>query len=193
MDHVSALQILSKRVGRRVKAITLYDGNVCDYKRDAKFTPTALKGFPFSYELRFSHEGRRVTILANAEYICIQIKSKFDLPFICSINRDNKIDFMTQTNLRVSNDPRWPVFLRRADEPSDTLHSFLKSPIMLEATDQLVRNESESFHIRADEVAVYSKSLSVDDLLRAVEKEKSLYPRQRRRSAHLQNVRRRLS
>jgi hypothetical protein len=40
---------------------------------------------------------------------------------------------------------------------------------MLEATDQLVRNESESFHIRADEVAVYSKSLSVDDLLRAVE------------------------
>ncbi len=82
-DMLEALRVLSKRLGKPVRKCNVWDPNVCDFRIVDHVTPIAEDGQPFSFELRFQHRARRISIRTNAEYICIEVHSASDFPVAC--------------------------------------------------------------------------------------------------------------
>jgi hypothetical protein len=114
------------------------------------------------------YKGRRLEISANDEYVVIAIKALLPTHRFCSINRKNAIFFMTQTDLRVGNDPRWPVFIEQGKEATDDLRSLLSSPKLHDVTAQLLSNESRGLHIFKTAIELYFTPNSADELASAV-------------------------
>jgi hypothetical protein len=75
---------------------------------------------------------------------------------------------MTQTDLRVRNDPRWPVFLEQGKEATDDLRSFLSSSKLHDVSGQLLSNEVSSLHLFKTAIHFYFAPNSADELASAV-------------------------
>jgi hypothetical protein len=169
--RISALRVLSKQVGRPVKRCNHWDRNVCDFKISENYRVwKAVTGHPFLRELRFQHQGRRITLMANPEYICIRVDSKDNFPIVCSINQDEKVLFMKEANLYVGDDQRCPVFIQQSDTASDTLLALLKSSALLEVVEQFLRDRSESLHISNGRITLFSTVSSAGEVNSAIEK-----------------------
>jgi hypothetical protein len=167
--RIETLQSLAKRLKKRLKPIQLWDSNVCDSTIRDSIVHIRISGYPFSHELRFQHQERRVTLLGNSEYLCIRLDSRRDFPILCSINQANKVIFMKAAHLHVGDDERFPVFLQTRDIASDTLVTLLRSSVLLNAVEQLLHDRSESLHIFQRGIALYSKVWAMDELNRAIE------------------------
>ena len=162
-NKIKTLDAIAKRVKKRARVVQLWDPNVCDFTIRNSVEHVALSGYPFSHEVRFKHKGRRITISANPDWLCIGIRkgtSDPELP-VCSVNQANKIDFRRETGLTVGNVHHFAVFLPRADRSSGVLLGLLESPVMNQAVEGLIRDTSEGLHTWKDGVDLYSKTLEI--------------------------------
>ena len=171
-NRIETLHAVAKRLNKNVKSVQLWDPNVCDFAVRDSIVHVPISGLPFSDELTFKHKGRRVTILANSDWLCLSIRksrSDSELPVVCSVNQPNKIDFRSETGLYIGNDRRHAIFLPRNDHPSSILLALLNSRITVRVVEDLIREREESLHIWKDGIDFYSKALSEGGVLQAVE------------------------
>jgi hypothetical protein len=165
------LHDVATRLGKRVKKCECYDQNVCDFKTSPEqpWQFVLLSGHPFAEEVRASYRDRRVHLMASPEHVRCSLGGRLDTD-VCSINQPNKVSCVTKaTALLVSNDPRWPVFISSSGEPSETLRSLLDSSALHVAVRQLIRNELESLHLFRDQVTVYFKPQTADEVIAAID------------------------
>lgn len=125
------------------------------------------RGHPFSHEARFSHQGRRVTIESNKEWLRLEVKGHLDVG-VCSINKSNAITFMDKANTTIAKELRWDVFLPVGAQPTDELKTFLNSAIVRNAVDGLIGTDpaSTSLHVFSGAVVLYTRphsSQEIDD------------------------------
>jgi hypothetical protein len=169
-DRVAILREYAKQVKKPVAKCESYDPNVCEFTvdRERLWQFTAVRGTPLSSKLSMEYKGRRLQISANDEYVVISIKASLPTDRFCSINRKNAIFFMAETDLRVGNDPRWPVLIEQGKKATDDLRSLLSSPKLHDVTEQLLSNESRSLHLFRNAISLYFTPSSADELASAV-------------------------
>jgi len=94
--HINILRAIAERVGARVRNCQGYDANVCRFTADAehRWRPVAVSGYPFSQKIRFVHNGRRIAVSANADYLCIKVEGELNLGGVVSINKAHAIQSM---------------------------------------------------------------------------------------------------
>jgi len=155
----------------RVRNIEDYDPNACQFTIDAahEWRPVATEGHPFWQEIRFSLDGRRVTISANQGWFRLKVEGKLKVG-VCSINKSNQIEMMEKTELRVAADPRWDIFVPARTRPSIDLRSFLKLPRLHDAVVQLLGTDpSSGLHIFAGALLLYARAHSAQELSDKIE------------------------
>src|SRR5215469_2443861 len=125
-DADDILFAIAKNRRVRVRPIKGYDPNVCEFSVGAQWRLSATEGHPFSHEARFSHQGRRVTIESNKEWLRLEFKGDLDVG-VCSINKSNATGFMDKANTTIAKELRWDVFVPAGTQPTDELEIFLNS------------------------------------------------------------------
>lgn len=168
-DANSMLLAFAKDRRARVRAIESYDPNVCQFTVDAaqQWKLRATEGHPFSHEARFSHQGRRVTIESNKEWLRLEVRGDLDVG-VCSINKSDAVTFMDKVNTTIAKELRWDVFLPAGMQPTDELQTFLNSAMVRKAVDRLIGIDpaSTSLHIFCGAVVLYMlphSSQGIDD------------------------------
>ena len=151
----------------RVRSIKAYDSNVCQFTVDAAqhWRPSATEGHPFSHEARFSHQGRRVTIESNKEWLGLEVEGDLDVG-VCSINKSNAVGFMYKANTTIAEELRWDVFLQTGAQPTDELKTYLNSAMVRNAVDRLIGTDSAStsLHIFSGAVRLYTRPHSSQEI-----------------------------
>jgi len=169
-DTSAILRLVAMRLGTRVRKANCYDANVCEFtaNQETKWQPKILSGNPFSQELRATYSGRRIHVMGNPDYICCTVYGQLDVE-LCSINRPNRILLVSKrSQLSVCGDPRWPVFLRADQQPSDELRGFLDDPTFHKTVQEIIRESSESLHLLADAMTLYRQPRSADEVVHAI-------------------------
>jgi hypothetical protein len=88
----------------------------------------------------------------------------------CSINRPNLVSFVDQpAEMRVCDDPHWPVFISRQKYQSLGLSMLLANRNFHSAVSHVVRSEKDSVHIFKDGIIVYFHPDSPKALQQAIE------------------------
>lgn len=170
IDTSAILHLLAKKFGTRVKRTNCYDANVCEseFGEDTKWHAKVLSGHPFSQEVRALYRDRRVHVMGNPDYICCSVYGQLDVE-LCSINRPNKISFVNKlSSLSVCGDPRWPVFLRADQRPSEKLRGLLEDPTFQKTVQEVIRESSESLHLSADSITFYGQRKSAEEVVHAI-------------------------
>ena len=85
--------------------------------------PILKSGSPLSYEIRTVYKNRKLRVAANAAFIRVKLEGQLELHSVCSINKPNEVQPMQKSNLTVSSDSRWPIFIPSNTEPSEELPS----------------------------------------------------------------------
>jgi hypothetical protein len=134
--------------------------NVCQFIVNAahQWKPFATAGYPLSQEARFSHQGRRVTISANKEWLRLKVEGDLDVG-VCSINKSDAVRVMDKANIKIATDSRWDAFVPAGMQPTEELRTFLNSSVIHSAVDRLIGNDpdSTSLHIFQGAVLLYGR------------------------------------
>ena len=116
-----------------------------------------------------TYRGRRIHIAASYEYIRFQVDGRLHAGQ-CSINRPNRISFVdVPTELRVSGDASWPVFIPRWGELGPALASFLDNPSVHTTVGLLIKSPKDSVHVFEDAISTYFHPDSVETLQLAIQ------------------------
>jgi hypothetical protein len=171
-DKHAILRAVANERGGRVRTIREYDPNVCQFTVDAahEWKPFATEGYPFSHELRFSHEGRKVTVSENQDWFRLKVEGDLDVG-VCSINKSDAVGVMDKSNTRVGDDSRWDVFVPAGTLPTNGLKSFLKSLKLRDAVGQLLGSDpvDSSLHIFKGAILLYTRPCSSQDIADEIE------------------------
>ena len=166
-DATEMLLTIAKDRRARLRPIKSYDPNVCQFTVDAaqQWKLSATEGHPFSHEARFSHQGRRVTIKSNKEWLQLDVRGDLDVG-VCSINKSNAVTFMDKANTTVAKELRWDVFFPAGTQPTDELKTFLNSAKVREDVDRLIGIDpaSTSLHIFCGAVVLYTRPHSSQEI-----------------------------
>lgn len=188
-DANGMLLAFAKDRRARVRPIKSYDPNVCQFTVDAaqQWKLSATEGHPFSHEARFSHQGRRVTIKSNEEWLRLEVSGDLEVG-VCSINKSHAVTFMDKANTTIAKELRWDVFLPAGTQPTDELKSFLNSAMVRKAVDRLIAIDpaSTSLHIFCGAVVLYTRpdsSQEIDDKVETLSSLVGVYQPRLSRSA----------
>jgi hypothetical protein len=167
MDTFTILKDIGKQFGRRVANINLFDTNVCTSPRNPirPWEHLALPGDIFRHKLSIIFGGHRVTLLANGDFIVVQVLKELNVD-VCSINRRDKVFALRQNHLCVTSFPSLPVYSR---EPDTDLRQLLNSEALAQAINALRLTECESLHFYRNGLHVYLQRESKDGVMSAVE------------------------
>ena len=176
IDNSEILRFVAKKLGARVRKENCYDANVCEaeFSEETKWRARVLSGYPFSLGLRTTFRDRRVHAMCNPDYVSCSVFGQLDVEQ-CSINCPNKISYVNQpSQLSVRGDFRWAVFLRAGQQPSVKLQKLLDDPAFHNTVQRLIRGPSESLHLFANAVTLYSKPNSGDEMVDVIDALSSL-------------------
>jgi hypothetical protein len=167
MLHTTILRTVAEKLGTRVRNCQEFDPNVCRFAVDAdhQWRPFAVSGYPFSQEIRLVHNGRRIAVSANPDYLRIKVEGELIVNGVLSINKANKTQSMERTPLRIKDDARWPVFTSDQARGSSEIRSLLESSALHDAVEQLLADKADSLHIFEGAVVLYSKARDADQLM----------------------------
>jgi len=163
-DQVAILKEIAKRSGKKIKTLNLFDPAVCKSPLDPK-RPWLMRPLPgdlFRDQVSFEHQGRKLKLRANADFMVADICGNFDVAAACSINRRT---FGKELKERIPGFPSLPVFTSAAN--SDT-NALLHSPILQRALGNLSLKEQESLHIHTDAIVLYLQRSSLEEVTSAI-------------------------
>ena len=160
------LRVIASQLGGRVRKCENYDSHVCDFAVDASNygQPVAVKGFPFSEQLRVSREGRKVELAENPEYLRLTVKGSLPVYGVCSINKPGLVA-REKSRLRIGRESSWPVYIPSRSKPSIQLQEFLHSHSVHDAIRDLLANGVESVHVFDGGITLYSQPSNPDQVL----------------------------
>jgi hypothetical protein len=167
IDPVALLRNVAKQFGKSVRSICHFDPNVCTSPRnpDRPWEILPLPGDMFRHKVAIDFAGHRVSLLANGEFVVVEIRRDLDVG-VLSINRRDKIFQLKRSSFEAIGFPSLPIF---TDGTSGSLRQFLASPSLTQTLSVLCLEESESLHIYGNGFLLYFKPESVDEALQAVE------------------------
>jgi hypothetical protein len=160
----TVLQELAKRFKGKLSQCTVYDANVCTTRSqpDRPWELLPVSGEPFSRRLRFTHKGRKVTVLANTSYFHGAVSGTFNSrPF--TINAKQRVvGFRSEfaTALFVGGD-RYPVFTEDGNVSSNQKH-LLSLPELVSLVALSDLQEGESLYFTKGEIGFYLKRPDTD-------------------------------
>lgn len=164
VSPLQTIREIAASLGRKTSPCEHFDSNVCvtDSPPDKPWVTIPIEGGPFTEHIQFRRERLNIELLANEDYLALQVKA--ELPFQnFSINqgdrRFGRFDFATEIKV---GERRYPVFTRTGDltaQQNQLLHStdFSNFVAELELTD------GESFHVTRGGLDIYVKDRSFDD------------------------------
>jgi hypothetical protein len=164
------LEAVAKSTRKRIRKCEHYDSNVCTFTCDAK-TPWQLvtvSGHPFSRELTFRKSGRKIDLLANPEYIRIEVKGK-RVGAVFSINQPYKILFMKKLDRPGGTNPNLCVYVRDESILPNRIELALRGRSLQIAVKQLIGSDAESLHFFQDAVVLYFKPSDATAVVRAID------------------------
>lgn len=166
MDPLAILKEIAKQFGKRIGRANLFDANVCTspLNPERPWEYLALPGDFFRHKLTIKLSVHKIELLANGEFISVQVAGNLVDADLCSINRRDKV-FQLVRNLLVEPSFLFPVYSRRADTD---LRQFLSSAALSQALNRLQLTEDESLHI-CNEIVLYLKRNSKNDVMLAIE------------------------
>jgi hypothetical protein len=166
-DQATLLKDIAKQMGKSVRALNLFDPNVCTSPTDPEhpWQRLPLPGDFFRHQLSIEYKGRKVWLRANSDYMFVQVSGRFGAGLL-SINRRDCGSSSSEVPLRIPAFPTLPVFARQS---AGQLVELLGSVALRQALDDLQLMEKESLHLYADGVALYLQRTSVHETISAVE------------------------
>lgn len=166
-DQVSLLKGIAKQFGKRVRALNLFDPQVCTSPTDPDhpWMNLPLPGDFFRDQLSFEYRGRKVQLRANSEFLFVQISGSFAVD-VFSINRRNYDMPVNQVPLRVPGFQALPVF---AGQSRGHLEELLSSAALRQALSKLQLTDKESLHLYADAIVLYLQRASEQEIVSAIE------------------------
>jgi len=166
-DPIAILKDIGKQAGKRLARANLFDANVCTSPRnpDRPWEVLALPGDIFRHKLNIPVEGHKVTLLANGDFVVVQVTADLDVD-VCSINRQDKVFHLEQSFLRIPGFPSMPVFSRQSDTD---LNQLLTCAPLVQALHAFQLTENESLHIYRNGLVLYLQRDSKDKVMSAVQ------------------------
>ena len=166
-DLRDILEAVAQTLRKPVSRCELYDPNVCDYELEHGWQPVAISGFPFTQEVAFRRSKRKVVLFASPEFICMQVKGDRSGP-VFSLGRPDGVLFQQVVTRYARGDRSWPVYASE-EATSAKIDSALQSQNLVAAVDLLLRNASDSLHLRPDEVVLYFQPPEPATVLKAID------------------------
>jgi hypothetical protein len=165
VNQVPLLKSIAKQMRKRVRALNLFDPNVCTSPTDPdcpwKILP--LPGDLFRHQLSIECKGRKVRLRANSDFMVGQVSGSFAIDAF-SINRREL--GKSEVPLRISSFSALSVF---AHQSSGQLEELLSSAALRQALDDLQLKEKESLHLGVNAIVFYLQPSSVREIMAAVE------------------------
>jgi hypothetical protein len=174
------LRAIARDEKKRVQRCEFYDRNVCDFefvdfkvrvdpvsKKYRVSAPLIRSGGPFTSKLAFLHAGHPVFIWASSENMLICVRGEVGIQRTCSINTPNGNDFGA-SKLAVEG-LGFPVFVRSAVKLSSEMLNFLSSAGLQRHVRDLIRRNTDSLHFSVDEIALYVRPQSSEEIRTAIE------------------------
>lgn len=167
---LQTIREIAAEFGKKVSPCQVFDSNVCSTEstRDRPWEIRAIRGEPFTKCLHLRYGGRKVEILANGDYLNLNVE--LELPFTnFSLNQEDKrfikFDFATEVKLGKRLYPVLTVDGSLTHEQETLLSSVDFSNFV----SGLAPTEEESLHVTRGGINIYLKSRSVDDIRRIIE------------------------
>jgi hypothetical protein len=89
-DPLTILKDIGKQAGKRLARANLFDANICTSPRhpNRPWEVLDLPGDIFRHELNIAFEGHKVKLVANGDFVVVQVTANLDVD-VCSINRQD--------------------------------------------------------------------------------------------------------
>lgn len=170
-EPTSVLQELAKRFKGKLSQCEVYDANVCTTRSapDKPWELVPVSGEPFSRRLRFTYEGRKVTVLENSAYANGMVKGTFaSRPF--SINAKQKAGFRSEyaSTFTVGSN-QYPVFTE-VGKLSPDQEDLLGRPELASLVEESKLREGESLCFTKGEIGFYLKQPTTDRVSRVIDR-----------------------
>jgi hypothetical protein len=168
-NSLTVVRQLAQQVGTKTKPINLYDRNVCLGERVAgrPWESVVLSGEVFCLQLRYLHEGRRVRIFANRQFVNASIAGSFNVGAILSVNQQNAVELMRPAGNCLIGGRRYPLFTKSGH--LELKHEMLLAHPMLAALlESSCLRIGESLHFFDDEITIYLDKPTLARLREAV-------------------------
>jgi hypothetical protein len=164
-NQVLLLKSIAKRMGKRVRALNLFDPNVCTspIDPDCPWKILPLPGDLFRHQLSIECKGRTVRLHANSHFMVGQVSGSFTIDAF-SVNRREL--GKSEVPPRISGFSALPIFAHRS---GGQLAELLSSAALRQALGDLQLKEKESLHLYVNAVVFYLQRLSVREIMSAVE------------------------
>jgi hypothetical protein len=170
-DGITILKEYALARKKRIQPCQIYDANVSTSIMDEStgWHLQLVSGHVLSHQIHMTYRRRRAHIAASEEYISLQIEGRLDVG-VCSINCVNRVLFVNvPTTLRVSGDPRWPIFVPRAGQQGEALSDFLDLPSVHSTVAAVINSQKDSLHILNGAICLYFQPDSAEALQLAIE------------------------
>lgn len=165
------LQELARRFKGKLSQCEVYDANVCTTRSvpDRPWELLPVSGEPFSRRLKFTCQGRKVTVLANNTYVHGAVSGTFaSRPF--TINAKQRVGFRSEFAEALSiGGERYPVFTEDGKVSSDQKHLLSRSELV-SLVEQSGLREGESLYFTKGEIGFYLKRPDSDRTIGVVDR-----------------------
>jgi hypothetical protein len=167
VEPVTLLRELAKRFGKRVRKINLLDRNVCTspISRERPWEILALPADMFRHSVNFEFAGRQAKLLANGEFLVVQVRGNLDVEAL-SFNRPDKIFNLQRSSFQIDKLPSVTVFAR---ESCGDISEFLGSPDLHRALNLLLERPAASLHIYRNGLLFYDQPEDWGEVLLALD------------------------
>lgn len=167
VEPVTLLRELAKRFGKRVRKINLLDRNVCTspIDREHPWEILALPGDMFRHFVNFEFAGRQVKLLANGEFVAVQVRGSLDVE-VLSFNRPDKIFNLQRSSFQIDELPSVTVFARGS---CGDISGLLGSGDLHRALSLLLERPAASLHIYRNGLVFYDRPEASDEVLLALD------------------------
>jgi hypothetical protein len=170
VSPLDILRELGKQTNGRVKAVTLYDGNVCTWTHlpGRPWESKVVSGEPFSKQLQYVARGHKMRMFGNNHFLLAEIKGSFAVQPI-SFNQTNASYPLLKTAgpITIGNE-QFPSFTKSGTyEPRHI--TLFKMAAFLKLINELSLGKQESLHFMANSISVYLDRPSLSRVTSAIE------------------------